>query len=220
MSDIATRTGEQFARDTARHELTVKHDDGLYRHLMCRRSNSGLYHFEVVTWPGALLLRGDIDGAYCFRRLDDMFAFFRSDGAVPNLHYWSEKLAGGRNSVLEHSADVARQMIAEAIGDYEEGSYPYLLGRWDASQSPRGAEPVSPATARALVADCEEDGDLDHAHGLRNLLSELEAMGVASDTWEWDCRDWSPSFVWACHAIVWAIARYDAQRKADGGESS
>jgi hypothetical protein len=40
------------------------------------------------------------------------------------------------------------------------------------------------------------------------------------DTWEWSFKDYDWWFLWACQAIVWGIAQYDAAKAApaEGGE--
>lgn len=84
---------ERFERDTAEHQMTVRHDDGLYRHLRCQRPGSWTYGFDIVTWPGYLAVTGDM-GDFTFARTADMFEFFRVDGGRINPDYWSEKLKG------------------------------------------------------------------------------------------------------------------------------
>ena len=199
---------EKFARDTTEHTLTVLHDDGLYRHLRCAKPGTSIWFFEVVTWPGALVVRGDFGPARVFRRLDDMFAFFRSDAGRINPTYWSEKLDGGsRASAVEHSEDVARSRITECLDEYEADTYPHLLDRYKQRVIP--TKPTPPTRVRELVAEYDEGGDFAYPDRARDLLRELEQLGVTADTWEWDLRDWDWTFLWACHAIVWAIGQYD-----------
>lgn len=87
---------EQFLRDVSEHVLTVLRDDGVERHLRFRKPGTYCYGFDLLTFPGHLLITGDC-GSFLFRRLDDMFQFFRADREPVNeLHinpqYWSEKL--------------------------------------------------------------------------------------------------------------------------------
>ena len=42
---------ERFAKDTAEHKIQVIRDDGVYRHLRFKRTNSNAYYFDLVTWP-------------------------------------------------------------------------------------------------------------------------------------------------------------------------
>ncbi|SCL12826.1 hypothetical protein [Micromonospora inyonensis] len=202
---------DRFARDTTEHQLTVRHDDGLYRHLHCAKPGTGIWSFEVITWPGALVVRGDFGPARVFRRIDDMFEFFRGAGGRINPTYWSEKLDGGsRASAMEHSEEHARQLITECVDQYEADTYPHLLDQYTRRAIP--TRPNPPAEVRETVSDYDDEGYLAHADGTRIVLGDLERLGVTADTWEWDLRDWDWTFLWACHAIVWAIQQYDAAR--------
>lgn len=83
---------ERFERDTAEHALTVKLDDGLYRHLRFQKPGSWQYGYDLVTWPGFLAYTGDM-GEYLFARTADMFDFFAAGPGI-NPDYWGEKLKG------------------------------------------------------------------------------------------------------------------------------
>ncbi|MEV7870133.1 hypothetical protein AB0P17_29495 [Streptomyces sp. NPDC088124] len=117
--EIAAR----FARDTARHQLTVLHADGLYRHLRFASRVTGYseYWFGLITMPYALVFKGD----------GEAFVF---------------------------TIDATRDMEA-----------------------------------------AEEE----------HVGSVLDLTFTFSDTWEWQLRDYDWWFLWACHAIVAGIARYD-----------
>lgn len=124
-------TAERFASDTATHEMTVLHDDGLYRHLRFtrvvtdektgKRSKSSLYWFDLVTWPGCLAINGDC-GACTFSRVTDMFEFFR--GSRINPGYWAEKVRG-ETTVKSYDEDLFREHVWDAVKDAEK-DYPGL----------------------------------------------------------------------------------------------
>ncbi|MGI5144826.1 hypothetical protein ACQEVC_45665 [Plantactinospora sp. CA-294935] len=232
MTDLEREIADRFVRDTADHTLTVLHDDGLYRHLRCAKPDSSFYWFEIITWPGSLVFRGDMDCAPVFSRVADMFAFFRSDSGRINPGYWAEKLPDAGRSTQKYSEDMLREHIEGCLKEYAE-EYPqhksdYVTAkhqfdtadwadRWPMKSSgPREPyEPKTPAEIRQLVEDYDSDGMLSHSDGARDLLRDLEKAGVCSDTWEWDLTDWDWPFLWACHAIVWAIRQYDKQRPAE-----
>lgn len=92
---------------TGDHELNVLHRDGLYRHLRFQKPGTGMWHWDLVTWPGSLAIRGDIGEGYIFTRERDMLGFFdhgQPDGHI-NPGYWAEKLDLGCRSVKEFSAE-------------------------------------------------------------------------------------------------------------------
>lgn len=191
MTDIA----ERFARDTVHHAMTVLHDDGLYRHLRFATPDSGIGWFELITWPGSLSIRGDLDHAIVFSRSKDMFTFFR--GKTINPEYWAEKTADYGRSLQEYSTDIFRQHVTAELQDF-------------ADENPAMAKIAMDEILAAIDA-----GEADFEDHARELLRPREAKGAFSDTWEWDLTDWSWSYLWACHAIVWGIDKYDAAKAAN-----
>jgi hypothetical protein len=199
-SDIA----ERFQRETASHEMTVLHDDGLYRHLRFARPKSSLYLFEIVTWPGSLAIRGDLNDSYVFTRLTDMFEFFRSERGEINPDYWAEKTAGGRDACKTYSEDSFNQHVSEVLAEVEK-DWPGVTQAWKEHVSPDRGE-----------------YNTEHEDEARDALNRFAFDDFQFyDTWEWDLRDFDWSFLWACHAIVWGIRQYDARKVAavQGGES-
>jgi hypothetical protein len=192
--EIAAR----FARDTASHQMTVLHDDGLYRHLRFSSNPRGYgeYWFDLITWPGRLAMVGDVGDDYVFTRLPDMFEFFRADRRWGiNPHYWAEKLGAGRRSVQEYSEDAFRQIVRELF-----------VSAVECGEAPRGL-------GKAIRADIL-DQDLWDEGEARKLLESFEYKGFTfGETWEYSFRDYESSFLWACYAIQWGIARYDRVRR-------
>jgi len=189
--DIATL----FARDTAEHVMTIRHDDGGHRHVaFYNPKHSWAMWFELTTVPGALIFDGDV-GSYVFRRTDDMFKFFRGSAwqGRPNVHYWAEKLTAGRDSVKEFSAETFKQIVKEQF--FEAARY----------------NVVQAGTGRALREEVLRFADEMNDRDAHAAIEDFEHKGFAfSDTWEWDFRNYNMRFLWACEAIVWGIAQYDA----------
>ncbi|SET52433.1 hypothetical protein [Nonomuraea wenchangensis] len=243
MSDYP-EIAKRFAMDTRWHKMTVLHNDGLYRHLRCR-GRRGLYWFDIVTWPGSLAIRGDLNDAYVFSRTPDMFQFFRARRSKEiNPDYWAEKLPEGRHSVQKYSQDLLHQHIRQALRDeYED----FLHARLTERASQLGLDTVN-LLGPELAKPCHEQ-TRDHMRRLRKAVHEhffdpwwgcgteyeetvlrgLDEFSFTSDDghkfqfegWqEWDLRDWDWSFLWACHAIVWGVQRYDAVKSAEKAEAS
>lgn len=189
-------TAKQFKQDTAQHQMTILHDEDLYRHLRFRSPKNSLYWFDLVTWPGSLVIRGDVNG-YMFTRLRDMFEFFRNDGYGINPHYWAEKLENSRDSAQEYSEDLFRQLVVEHTVDaIRYGDAPRGIGK---------AVREGILNSEFLTVETEA----------RDVLGAFEYEGFRfTDTWEWDFRDYDWSFIWACHAVQWGIGQYDAARQA------
>jgi hypothetical protein len=212
---LIAESRERFIRDTAKHEMTVLHDDGLYRHLRFQQaSGSSFYWFDLVTWPGCLVISGDM-GAHHFSRTRDMFDFFGPKGARGgfederwgiNPHYWGEKLRGprpGRDGVRSYSHEAFQAHLYSWADDWAEysrdgGMYPSVLHE---------------ALDREVLADWTHSADEAIAR-LRDLEDELGAPDLFGDAWEWDLREFDGAFLWNCWAIVWGIEQYRATTTA------
>jgi hypothetical protein len=237
--NLIERVGKHFDDDTANHEMTILHDDGLYRHLRFAPPGGSSYWYDLITAPNVLTFRGGYE-SLVFSVLQDMFAFFRSnpDRLTRRVSpdYWSEKLTSGRDCIKSYSQEAFEQQVKEATVDAIKGRY-----------APRGI-------AKAVREQILDNEDIYHEDGARLALDNFEhgaktkleclrckqtleinadAIPPAewrdrhalhpctkthiegfrfSDTWEWDLRDFEHSYLWACHAIVAGIARYDAAK--------
>jgi hypothetical protein len=190
---------EEFKKQTADHKMTVLHDDGLYRHLRFRTPKHGFYWFDLITWPGTLAFRGDMDG-HMFTRVTDMFEFFRDNGQGINPHYWSEKVEGGRDETRSFSQEKFKQCVIEQF--VEAVRY---------GNAPRGL-------GKAVREEILDDPETYYEQGAHAAIDSFEYKGFRfSDWWELDFREFDWQFLWACHAIQWGIAQYDAKR---AGETS
>lgn len=206
-ASIAIARG-RFIGDTSEHEMTVRLDHGLYRHLMFRKPGTSMYRFDLVTWPGYFAIVGDC-GEYSFARLDDMFEFFAPKGARGgfederwgiNPQYWAEKLRCPKSDGAEqYSYAVFCQhvvewfdYIAEDLDDDEKDSLRAAL-----------TDEVIGAHTSATHSESE-------AH---RLAYEFEWRGYhMHDSWEWRLKEFRHDFLWSCWAIVWGIGKYNAER--------
>jgi hypothetical protein len=189
MSGYPDYETEQFTTDTAKHEMTVKRDDGLYRHLLFMRPDRSTYWFELVTWPGCLAIRGDMDG-FVFSRIEDMFEFFRGDRINPG--YWSEKIIseGTRRGTMAYSEADFRQSVSDWAAQLAE-EYP------------------------GIVEAVEEEifgEDIWHEQGAMQAVAEFEYKGARYGAYGESFNDYTYQFLWCCHAIQWGIAQYDKAR--------
>ena len=55
-----------FRKNTYAHTLSVLHEDGVYRHLKMAEGDNNFWSWEIVTFPGSLVFRGDIGRVYIF----------------------------------------------------------------------------------------------------------------------------------------------------------
>ncbi|HEU5223099.1 MAG TPA: hypothetical protein VFU07_05385 [Candidatus Lumbricidophila sp.] len=190
-----------FLKQTQGHQLTVLHDDGLYRHLrMHTPADGSIWSWNMVTWPGYLATVGDIANGYTFTRELDMIGFFEmgmhfqdyySDGAPSiDFRYWAEKLANTqRDSVREFSKEKFLERVRYTLSD--DG---YITSEVDDLLS--------------SAAWC------DSTHAAHEWLEEHSSK-VGQDTWEWDLSEFSVHFLYTCWAINKTVSAYRAtQAKA------
>lgn len=194
MSDIAEQVAKMFAGNTAEHELTILHDEGVYRHIRMAKPGTGLYRYDLVTWPGYLAISGDLD-SYVFSRVNDMFTFFR--GGQINPGYWGEKVQDGHERIKSYSEDRFRQIVKERLTEQRGG---------DLTKEQREAR--REILARVNAGDGYNEADA------RDILAEGERANLFSDTWEWNLSDWDFHFLYCLNAIVAGITAHDTA-KAD-----
>ncbi|WP_349609071.1 hypothetical protein [Cupriavidus sp. DF5525] len=217
-----TCTQERFERDVAEHQMTVLHEDGVYRHIRFRRPDSSSMHFDLITYPGYLVYSGDM-GCYVFSRLRDMFEFFRTDrlhGKDPsklyiNRGYWSEKLQavdGNRRngSATEFSEEKFRRVINEYRLNWIRD------GRDSLTKDQRRElwEAVDDDVLRYL-----DDGEHAAYQHAQEFSWSVKPDGrrhtyAFEDLWEHDFTEYTFHFTWCCYAIAWAIRQYDAVMSA------
>ncbi|MET8694789.1 hypothetical protein ABZV65_19850 [Streptomyces bauhiniae] len=213
--EIAAR----FAREAAGHKMTIAHDDGVFRHLVFKDPEHSFYWFEIVTTPGQLVFSGDGE-SFVFRRVTDMFEFFRSglgrNGSVEiNPQYWSEKLTSDRDSVKEFQEDLFLKLVWEEAEHLIEQEHvkPDQVDRFrqaikddivEGGLYSTSGDAYRTVTEFGFYNDASKEFDWQHQPDI-----------VFDDAWEWfgATKDYDWWFLWACHAIVAGIARYDRVRK-------
>jgi hypothetical protein len=215
---------QQFLGDVGEHALTVLRDDGVERHLRFRKPGTYCYGFDLLTFPGHLLITGDC-GSFLFRRLDDMFEFFRTDRKpADDLHinpqYWSEKLLatdcnGARGGAAK---EFSKEMFEASIKRWFDERFEEEI-REDAEPDEESGFHDS-ASIAIRKAKRDEIWSGIESSVLRFSGSEHEALTAAmdfehhgfrfQDFYEVDNRDYTFHFIWCAYAIAWGIRKYDA----------
>ncbi len=198
-----------FERDTRNHKLTVLRDDGLYRHLQFKQPGTRNMQFELITWPGYLAYCGDM-GDFMFTRLDDMFAFFRTDAGRINPRYWAEKMvATDKNGGHKQFSDKAfeQTVISELVTWIREHRYKTTKEQrrdlWDA------------VVSEVIDAESCPTGQykFDAAIGFNHRIG-ADATFEFVDFWDHNFDEYTYHYLWCCNAIVWGIQQYDQFKAA------
>jgi len=193
---------EQFLADTNRHTMTILKDDGLYRHVRFMRGGSSFYYYDLVTWPGHLVICGDM-GDWHFARIRDMFEFFvgeKQTALTINPHYWSQKLQAGASGGSAKSRHYSHDAFRRALYEWAEGE----------SEGWSGDMPMYPALVQEAL---DREVLRPETHFYEEARERLEAAEdecgpLFGDAWEWDLTDYDHSFIWCCWAIVHGISQY------------
>ncbi len=238
-----TDIAKHFDVDTAEHEMTILHDDGLYRHIRFTKPGGSSYWYDLITVPRALIFRGDYE-SHVFSIAEDMFAFFRSNpdrGMRPiSPDYWAQKLTSDRDCVKTYSPELFEQIVKEAtVEAIRYGNAPRGIGK-AVRERILNDEDVHYEDGARQVLDRFEHGAKNEAKCMCGATVEFDADGLPpldwttkhrggghdwssrrktagfrfSDTWEWSFADFDHGYLWACHAIVAGIAQYDAAKGA------
>lgn len=204
---------EDFARDTAGHELTVLHAQGLYRHLRMSTPGTGLFSWEVMTWPGRLAIVGDVADGFVFDRDPDMLGFFRlgsarrrGAGQMPEIDmgYWAQKLASEqRECAFELDQQTAMAWIHQEAQDALEDG---LIGPQDHEQFLEQAQEATGFQSEDLCA-------------LETLMEQNEQV-VGTDWPEHSVRALTGQFQIACWALTATVEAWDMHRERLQGQRS
>lgn len=212
MRDYAC-TEDTFLEDVSNHVMTVINDDGINRHIRFRRPTSSAYWFDIITWPGSLCIDGDM-GTYVFRRLEDMFEFFRTDQKYAENEerqlyikpgYWGEKL----KSTARHEGytEFSKKLVCDAVKRWFDD--------WVESEGLKESQ-------KTRLWEAIEEHVLfysdDDPRDLMQAICDFEHEGFRfSDFWEVVTEDYTFNFIWCCYAIAWAVKTYDDSKSIEKG---
>lgn len=169
-----------FKKYAAEHQLTVLHNDGLYRHLRMAKPGTRIWSWDIITWPGTIAIRGDIGDGYMFSRLEDMFDFMHGNEA-PNIdfRYWHEKLNVGSRSGRVFSREVFLDSLKTMLAEREIPD----------------AESIYQSAEDSVTA--HED----------TAFYWLDSQDLP-DSYDINMHDWDFQFLLACYAIDLAVTEW------------
>lgn len=191
-------TKERFLEDTKNHKLTIVKDDGVHRHIVMSKGNS-VYQYEITTFPQHLCYTGDM-GSFVFRRVKDMFKFFRQDKLQINPGYWHEKCEAAERDggAMRYSHELYSDDVKGYFDMYVEGT----------SDTQEVQDEIWAAIERDILYD--DDGSIETAYRDTQMF---ECNGFEFEDFHPDVQDYSFRFIWCLYAIVHAIQAYDRATK-------
>lgn len=204
-------TEERFLGDVERHEMTVIRDDGVNRHIRFKRPNEGAYWFDLVTWPGTLCIDGDC-GTYVFRRLHDMFEFFRTgrewlrNGATLGINpcYWGEKLQAkaSHGGYEEFSEDLFKEAVKQEFDNWVESEEPCDEDKQELWEDIKDRVLCYANDGAYAAVDAAMSYEPDNS----SIKFEMQ------DFYEHRLNDFTFHFIWCCYAIAWGVNTYDESK--------
>lgn len=207
---------EMLEISTQNHRVAVLRDDGLYRHVRFQEPGTSIWHFDLITWPGHLVITGDLVDFH-FARDSDMFEFFRGPVGRISPHYWAEKLRGPVRS-KSYSVERTKQRVFEHFWERRTEFAGQSAALWRAIREDVLAWHVleSEDCARAALRDFRFDVARDAAPARDFVPQRVPRRSRETfefyDSWEWELQDWDFHFLVSLHAIVWGINQYDRAR--------
>lgn len=193
MSENDKPTAETFLNDIKDHQIKILHDDGIYRHIRYGKSHTGDMSFNLITWPGHLAYTGDM-GSFMFRRVEDMFTFFRRDELKINPQYWSEKV-------------FAQSIFGEGIKAFSVDRFHECVLNDTRIHLDLDEDAKIPAD---IQKELEPLMNTEDEHECVQTIRDFESDKITFyDFWEHDLEDYTYHFIWCLYAIVWGIIKYD-----------
>ncbi|MFE7510118.1 hypothetical protein ACFU8I_02655 [Streptomyces sp. NPDC057540] len=198
-----------FNQGTTGHEMTVLHEDGLYRHLRFRTPGNGSsYGYDLITWPYNLTIRAGWTFTFSIDATEDMLELFRRT-AFPgeiNPGYWQEKVTAGRDQIESFSEELLKKEIEDTVEQWEQGSsveglreavQEHFFGEWPEYNLEYREEANRALRDFSFTPKNAKPGDYPYAF---------------DSWWEWRLTEYSPGFLWCCHAIRQGVSLYEASR--------
>lgn len=189
-------TKQIFLEDVKDHQMYRLRDFNVERHLRFKKPETNCMSFDLITWPGHLCYTGDM-GTYVFKRLPDMFEFFRTksnevDKISVNLNYWAEKCIAIDSGIgiTEYSKNAFRSRITERLD----------------------ADEVWPELRQTVQREILENIP-DNEYEARDVVNNFAYEGFTfQDFWEANLHEYTYRYIWCCYAIVWGIQKYDISK--------
>lgn len=180
----------EFLKTVENHELTILHDEGIYRHIRFGKPGSSVMSCHIVTFPGKLVVAGDM-GDYVFSRLQDMFDFFLNEPGKISPDYWGEKcVASGHEGIKEFSAESLYEVMVEVNAERDE--------------------PWNEDELRGLL----NQGSFDRAIEYMDVFLDEVHGGEYYNS----AHVHTYHFIWCLYAIVEVINRYNKIKEGEGAE--
>lgn len=202
----------EFLERVSTHKLEVLLDAPEYKHLRFQKPDTTDQYFTLMFYPGYCVFAGDM-GEWVFSRTRDMMAFFRGEEISPT--YWAEK--------CKATSRFGRGDSSDEFYNFNEDEFKKYILNYVQEFIDDEENEIAAEDAEALLNDVKSEvinGGADYG-GEYNYMRLLTEYGFKIrdnltfefvDAWEWQFRDFTGYFLFACRAIQWGISQYDEQK--------
>jgi len=190
---------ECFLKDTAKHSMVIEKDDGVFRHIVFSNNGSSVYKFRLTTFPGYLVVSGDM-GEWIFSRIYDMFNFFgdSKEKLSINPSYWSEKLDASKDGYSEFSERMFSYTVNRDVKEYiNENDV-------DDDKMKEIKEELE-----FMIGDANEYNCYEKMHEFDYNLD----LSIFQYSFEYSFKEYTHHYLWACFAVVWGINKYNESKE-------
>lgn len=218
MAKKHTCTQASFKKDVKTHKMIIEQDNDVHRSILFKTEGTNSYYFRIVTYPGGLMITGDM-GTYVFERVHDMFDFFIIDkrdfnykkGLAINDHYWAEKVQAvdKHSSIMAFSNEIFAKAIIRMLEDQIEDA-PVKYKKLIKKHVKEEISSVSSEEEAYHVTDCLSWSPWDDGFDDAEYAFEFDN----SDFFEYDTKDFTFAYIWNLYAIVWGIQKYNKAKNA------
>ena len=191
-------TKEQFLRDIKRHEMTIKQDDGVFRHIKFSIPNNSNMHFYLTTWPNHLCISGDM-GTMVFSRINDMFEFFGGGELEVNPSYWAQKSMSESQfgcGIEEWDSDAFEEAVMDEYNNYLEEN--------DLNEDDEQAVELLEQMTDEILDYSESDHEAYVA--INNFYYDSNYNFF--EDFRYNCTKYTYHYMWLIHAIKWGVIKY------------
>lgn len=174
------------------HELTLEFGVGLFRHWRCAEPGTVVYAFNITTFPGRIVVTGDI-GDLIVERVRDMIPWCR--GSIDSISYFAEKVP---HSIVKrvYDPDSACEWVEDELGRLDESDEYHEPGSKWAEQNKKYREELRAA--------------LDHVDDEHEFIERCRDLSYP-DWWDGFCvNTWNSNFLWCREAIKKFLQLLDA----------
>lgn len=192
-----TLTKEQFLKDVSNHKMNILKDDGLYRHINFEIPNNSNRSFSITTFPGYLVITGDM-GDFVFSRIEDMFEFFDTTDINPD--YWAEKV------VAESTFGKGVKCFDSEL--FKENVFNHAREFLELDEK----EKIPSEYLDELETILSSTDEYECVEAIRNFSSDKINF---DDFWNSSCDSLTFHFIWCCFAINWSINQYNTYKNAN-----